>query len=245
VFVDFKCLGVRLGAALAAGCVLAAGAAGEAAAGQKLHVTYEGEVTQFMDTLGAFGAGVGVGSRYVNEYVFDLGLGQRYTTATYDQVVGGNVFGIPSTPLVSSKLTINGQSLSFAGDYSSQQETSAGQYAASYAQSMLSEVWTLNFNILYFNAPSSLETAFEATGTGWGAFHICDYMQTGPSTGGCVGTHPILQAIVNTDHIAVRLEADGGTGPGGVPEPGTWALAILGFGLAGAALRRSRALAEA
>ncbi|HEY0651295.1 MAG TPA: PEPxxWA-CTERM sorting domain-containing protein [Phenylobacterium sp.] len=29
-----------------------------------------------------------------------------------------------------------------------------------------------------------------------------------------------------------------------VPEPGTWALAILGFGLAGAALRRSQALAQ-
>jgi hypothetical protein len=242
--VKFKGLRARLGASLAVGCVLAATGDVEAAAGQKLYVTYQGEVTQFTDTIGAFGAGVGVGSRYVNEYVFDLGLGQRYTTAAYDQVVGGNAFGVASTPLVSSKLTINGQSLSFAGDYTGEHLNWFGQYADSYAQSMQSGVWTLNFNILYFSAPSSLETAFEATGTGWGAFHICDYMQTGPSNGGCVGTNPILTAIVNTDHIAVRLEAGDGTGsvPGGVPEPATWTLAILGFGLAGAALRRSRSL---
>jgi hypothetical protein len=32
-----------------------------------------------------------------------------------------------------------------------------------------------------------------------------------------------------------------GTDPGGVPEPGTWALMFLGFGLTGFAIRRSRA----
>jgi hypothetical protein len=33
-------------------------------------------------------------------------------------------------------------------------------------------------------------------------------------------------------------------GPGGVPEPSAWALLIAGFGLAGGALRRSRARAR-
>lgn len=30
--------------------------------------------------------------------------------------------------------------------------------------------------------------------------------------------------------------------PGGVPEPATWAMLVLGFGVAGSALRRSRSV---
>jgi hypothetical protein len=36
-----------------------------------------------------------------------------------------------------------------------------------------------------------------------------------------------------------------GVGAGGVPEPASWALMIGGFGLAGAALRRRKALVAA
>ena len=37
----------------------------------------------------------------------------------------------------------------------------------------------------------------------------------------------------------------GGGGPGGVPEPATWALMLIGFGGLGAAIRRSRQKAAA
>ncbi len=37
----------------------------------------------------------------------------------------------------------------------------------------------------------------------------------------------------------------GSSSPGGVPEPATWAMAILGMGMMGAALRRRRGLAQA
>jgi hypothetical protein len=46
------------------------------------------------------------------------------------------------------------------------------------------------------------------------------------------GTFPLTAA--ETDHFAWFIARD----PGEVPEPATWALAILGFGFAGAALRR-------
>ena len=43
------------------------------------------------------------------------------------------------------------------------------------------------------------------------------------------------------DDFHFDLADNGGGTPGGVPEPAGWALMILGFGLAGAALRRQRA----
>lgn len=43
------------------------------------------------------------------------------------------------------------------------------------------------------------------------------------------------------DDFSFDLSGNGGGTPGGVPEPASWALMILGFGLAGAALRQRRA----
>ncbi|MEW5686450.1 MAG: PEPxxWA-CTERM sorting domain-containing protein [Pseudomonadota bacterium] len=45
----------------------------------------------------------------------------------------------------------------------------------------------------------------------------------------------------NSGGISIRLTRVEEPGPGGVPEPSTWALMILGFGAAGAGLRRRRA----
>ncbi|MBX3482202.1 PEPxxWA-CTERM sorting domain-containing protein [Phenylobacterium sp.] len=51
-------------------------------------------------------------------------------------------------------------------------------------------------------------------------------------------------ALGGEDFVA-RLNITGAPGGGGVPEPGAWALMILGFGMAGGLLRRSRAFAAA
>ncbi|MBI1196456.1 MAG: PEP-CTERM sorting domain-containing protein [Phenylobacterium sp.] len=40
---------------------------------------------------------------------------------------------------------------------------------------------------------------------------------------------------------ADNFGTDGAVGGGGVPEPATWALLVLGFGAAGATMRRRRA----
>jgi hypothetical protein len=48
---------------------------------------------------------------------------------------------------------------------------------------------------------------------------------------------------IQTDNFV--LSAPGGTTGTGVPEPATWALMLAGFGLAGSALRRRRAVAAA
>ena len=60
-----------------------------------------------------------------------------------------------------------------------------------------------------------------------------------PFTGGLPGPNPNDAA---TDFFDLRYGGSlnaGGTGA--VPEPGVWAMMILGFGLAGAAMRRRRA----
>lgn len=55
------------------------------------------------------------------------------------------------------------------------------------------------------------------------------------------GAGDTLKAVRVTGSPELDLIRVAGFGAGGVPEPGTWALMIMGFGLAGAGLRRRRA----
>jgi len=48
---------------------------------------------------------------------------------------------------------------------------------------------------------------------------------------------------VGLDNITFDVRAIGGTDPGSVPEPATWAMMILGLGAAGSRIRRRRTLA--
>jgi len=73
-----------------------------------------------------------------------------------------------------------------------------------------------NVTEIYFEGANSL-----------GLYLLDDISVTSRTSGSCVS----------------RVACDGGGG--GVPEPATWALMISGFGLAGAALRRRRALTPA
>lgn len=58
----------------------------------------------------------------------------------------------------------------------------------------------------------------------------------GPATGN-------TGAFYRVDNFSVTVNSLGVTGPGAVPEPATWAMMIVGFGLAGTAVRRRRTLA--
>jgi len=66
-----------------------------------------------------------------------------------------------------------------------------------------------------------------------------------PVTGFNVNSTVFVKGNLSSELTNERAFVEPPTGPGGVPEPSTWALLILGFGASGAALRRRRCLAIA
>lgn len=213
----------RVGAAFVAGCMLVGATA--ASASNLIHVTYTGQATDVQDLNGLFGApGSFTSASYTADYVFDLDVGLRFSEPSYDQILGGPPWGAP-TPLVSSSLTMNGHTVAFAGDYAGQQLNQVGALVTSTADSRVGQTWTFLFNRLDFNAPYDLGTSFTATGSGWGGFHICNLGQNG-----CLAEPERLRGLLSPVSMTVTA----------IPEPGTWALAILGLGMAGSALRRRR-----
>ena len=91
-------------------------------------------------------------------------------------------------------------------------------------------------NLIYFPTQPFVDfsgmafnTATKAWSIGWTGSDYGIINSIDDPSGACCGTHPITFTVT----------------PGGVPEPATWTLAIIGFGLAGAALRRRSQPAQA
>lgn len=215
-----------IGAALAAGCMLLGATA--AGAVNLLHVVYEGQVTDLYDPTGVFGPGAGVGSRYKSEYLFDLDRGTRIHAPAYDQVFGGDPW-FTTSPAIWTQFTLNDVTLRWNTDNVGQQLNREGEYVSSTADGLRNGVWRIQSHIFYSpDAPYTLETPLVLTGPGAGAFDgaysVCVY----DASLGC--SKQITRAYMTTDRVTVRV--------GSIPEPGAWALMILGFAGVGGALRR-------
>uniref|UniRef100_UPI003982F4AA PEPxxWA-CTERM sorting domain-containing protein n=1 Tax=Phenylobacterium sp. TaxID=1871053 RepID=UPI003982F4AA len=59
-------------------------------------------------------------------------------------------------------------------------------------------------------------------------------------TEGALGAAGVYHAVLLDFDHSILTVTDNGTGGGGVPEPATWAVMLVGFAGIGAALRRRR-----
>ncbi len=200
----------RIFAAMAAGALAVSGAGLAQAA--SLMATYTGTVTELTDTLGAFGDPDMVldGSAFVATFTYDPSLGE---ISTY-KMDGGLYWGLPE--MMSANLTINGQSYAFSG-----YEVRIEVFPTYVAHYLSGPTGWLGLRLAMANPPA-------------------DYFSTMPLSAGSSGAgYGGLLANQQSYGFSLRAETLEITSlTSAVPEPGAWALMILGFGLAGAALRR-------
>lgn len=231
-----------LAGVLGAGLLLGAAPA----AAKVMTLNYYGAVGSGADNLGVFGAGADLASQaFVASFVFDTDFAGRTTSATQDRIDGGSDASLPS--FLSASLEINGVAWDFPGGVIETVAIADGVVTATSADGDtiaspdLLALFAPGANQIHlglfgpiFSLDLEQNAAWDATGS-TGHFQISSFDD---GAGDFVRTYGTL--------VSTRATLDDGTVVGGgVPEPATWALMILGFGTAGAVLRRRRAVAAA
>lgn len=160
-----------------------------------------------------------VGMHVLSIYEFDLDRGDRFDGPTSAYVEGGSNFGFPG-PLLSSSIRINGVTLDLDGAL-------ASRYAASDEFEITSlTAWPDGGTIRHEN--SALID-----------FQGLDYEYFG-GFGGTGGRLLYTGGPGGADIQWATMAYTVTEIPSAIPEPGAWALMILGFGLTGATLRGAR-----
>ncbi len=215
------------------------------AAATIVRVTYTGIVAGGVDVTGVFGAAESdlAGARYRAVTVFDTSRGERSVTSLSESVIGGTRLGTQG-PALSSAITINGITASFVPDDLSLilSARAPGAPFLPFSQQYHEANHVLNADGYSENdfikngieddseaplLPFGIETAFgyrvqpsDFVGNSSFQFlHCCD-----PDGNGYYAYGDLLPQFLRVS----------------VPEPGSWAMLIAGFGLVGAAARRRR-----
>ena len=169
---------------------------------------------------------------------------RRSLSPGYSTINGGPNFGTPFTPLTAN-LTIAGHTLHFGEAANANYEGSYGQAKGVVGHNyndyedqvgggfrnnsyIRADVTSTTVNFLTASDP---RTPFVASGPGLtfdGGFSI---------------NNNALGHVAYSDFVITRVESVLQPQAGAVPEPASWALMIVGFGAAGAILRRRRAAA--
>ncbi|WP_296599180.1 PEPxxWA-CTERM sorting domain-containing protein [Phenylobacterium sp.] len=226
-----------------AAALVASLALGGQASATVYNLTYSGVVTSALDSTGEFGLGASlVGMAFTAQVIYDdAKAGASYVGGAYYD----NYSGYGAANPVTATILLNGVTRTFG----------ATEGYDDRLDRTLQPGCTLNCTDASFQQHA--EDRFTKDG-----FYTLNYINLGgmSSDGGLSGiahTAPVftnppvdLYAYVNlftqdtttlaaTHSAAVSVRIDSVTG--GVPEPQTWALMLLGFGGAGSVLRRRRA----
>ena len=223
----------------AAAAVVAISTAGAASATVGV-ATYTGKVTANGNNTsapGAFGA-VG-GDTFTAVFDFDTSLGYDRLEPGFEEVTYGGTSNGFTPPITSATLTIGGVTLSFG--------------AQKYANAQIFNHAPIDDEILFGVTGADNSQLFLWFATAPGTMGHDDFSQSfsvGPSGPDAPGGVPNDNWLGNSgffhlgngesvtlaaDHLTVDIQG------GAVPEPATWGLMLLGFGGAGALLRRRRA----
>jgi hypothetical protein len=209
--------------------------------------TYSGVVASGYDQTGVFGAAKTdlAGASYVAIFVYDKTLGAYRASdgVRYDYSYGGPGYG--NSPIIRSSIAINGVTHTVAGTYAGSAFTANFTGNDPGVEHVSSERFdngiTHKFNELGFNLgfnnsvglPTSLDQNFgpvaATRGFGSFAFYTFRYSRAG------------FVQYVYADLSGPAVYSVSDPVRNAVPEPASWALMIVGFGMVGVVARRRKA----
>lgn len=170
--------------------------------------------------------------KYTQVFIYDTKAGVRITTPTSDKIVSEGFFG----PLVSSTITINGVTVNSGTNFSTVEISSNSLFGPhSYISGRFNEDGFDDQDMSVAEAlydgdapPIDLEASWGRRGAFRGVSNIISYWVLSDGT-----EIPGYSAILAPTYVRYQpLDA--------VPEPSTWALSIIGFGMLGSMARRRR-----
>jgi hypothetical protein len=231
----------------------------QAAGASVVTVTFEGTVKSYdgrhTQIFGVPDAVDLAGEAYTAVYRFDTDVGVRNTSSTFDAVFGGSFLGLP-TPFVSGSLTIGGYVFDLTGGTSDVVSTAHGLgfgrvTARAYYTDGLTFHSEVRHNIYTQPTGGTIGTSLEAFSTyliNPATDELSDHFEIQRDVWDdplCCRVHGIYAVLLPhsvTFNAPTTGGGAGGPGPGGVPEPGAWALMLTGFAGIGFSLRRGRSL---
>jgi len=212
-----------------------------------------GYTTAVVQTTGAGGVGTALQTSY--EKTGSTSPSARFhalnSSFVYDPSVSGEILSIDAALDEKVSLFHNTTQVNLAGAFASvrilaeqdgklylaARNTATGLAFDSFVSAASSGFVASNFTLFDTANPfaprtlTGLDFGGSAITFGFELAHFGVLVNGGPSTG-------LVRSKMAIDNLKITLNTQDRTGA--VPEPATWALMIAGFGLAGAALRRSR-----
>lgn len=228
---------LRVIAGLSTLCAVALVSAGAHA--KVMSVTFRGEMDGY-DAVGFVGGGMLYDAEpFAVQLTYDTSRGYRTDFGGAGEFLGGGTGSGSDGPFLSAVLTVEGRTTDLARAFNGTAETYGPAYVHEFADRYPGQ---LEFNITDAASAGPFTTFFNFWIGGFGAAKASlETPWSGPLTGG-YGTleggivQPGASALfsLNLTPTDVRFEAT----PSPTPEPGAWALMLLGFGAVGAAVRR-------